>query len=549
MKQFKSFKDYVILREGDETKSKSNGSGIRQEITLGKENEYEPFMIGNGIRSNLGVLVKAFQNADEVEFGPKTIESKPALQSGEQKGSGLTRNKLKKKNLYLVGGAVRDHLRGETPGNYNLVTDATIDEVRLILQNAGFTEVSPPEDDDEDPDHEVDRSKYEHLPKSANSQKKFWVKGHDTKGEEYAVDLKINGEKFEISTLHKHSKGKQAGKKELEFTPRIEDDAAKRDFTINAMYIPLTNEKGPNNKLIDVHGGLMDLRNKRVRFIGNPKERLEEDQMRAPRYARFAAELGDNNIPKEYKDAIAGIADLPALKPCLDKATGKQKDGRKKLKVEFLKGLQKTKMDPKVYVFLYQQLGLLKTVFPGMDIKLDGPDDMTDKKEKHLAIAWILRKNDPDKVYDVLIDGKWSKDEAKRIRFLIGFLAFRPDLAPEDLDKFADAFSKSGLSTGYLNGKPMGKKSHLSAWADMNRDKFKTNYEHEDWKKGVDAFLQHMSMGDIKPTEDDPDYAEGFAVDPIDHNVKETPQLAQIKAQKAYERFRDILMGLKPKNV
>ncbi len=539
--KFKSFKDYVILKEGDESKS----SGIRQEITLGKDNEYEPFMIGNGVRANLGLLVKAFQNADEVEFGPKTIESKTTLQSGEQKGSGLTRNKLKKKNLYLVGGAVRDHLRGETPTNYNLVTDATIDEIRLILQNSGFTEVSPPDNEDDEP--EVDRSKYEHLPKSATNQKKFWVKGHDSKGEEYAVDIKINGEKFEISTLHKHSKGKQTnGKKELEFTPKIEDDAAKRDFTINAMYIPLTNDKGPNNKLIDVHGGLMDLRNSRVRFVGNPKERLEEDQMRAPRYARFAAELGDKNIPKEYKDAIAAVADLPILKS-LNKATGK--DGKKKLKTEFLKGLQKTKMDPKTYVFLYQQLGLLKTVFPNMNIKLDGPDDMTDKKEKHLAIAWILRKNDPDKVYDMLIDGKWSKDEAKRIRFLIGFLNFSPDVGPEDLDKFANAFSKSGFSTGYLNGKPMGKKSHLATWADMNKDKFKTNYEHEDWKKAIDAFLQHMSIGEVKPNEDNPDFEEGYSLDPIDHSIKETPRLGQIKNELAYQRFRDILMGIKPKNV
>lgn len=545
---FKAFRDYLVLKEGDEGKA-SSGGGVKAEITLGKDNEYEPFMIGSGVRPNLSILVKAFMDSADVEYGPKTIDSKGPLQSGEQKGSGLTRNKLKKKMLYLVGGAVRDHLRGETPNDYDLVTDGTMDEVRLILQNAGFTEIRPPHgDDDEDPDHEVDHSKYEHLPKAASHGKKFWIKGNDTKGEEYIMGVRINGENFEIATFHKHAKGRKPGasKDGIEFTPRIEDDAAKRDFTINSMYIPLTNAKGPNNKLIDMHGGLLDLKNKKVKFVGNPKERLEEDQMRGPRYARFASEFGDTNISKEVKDAIAAIADLPAIQPCLDKKTGKSKDGRKKLKAEFLKGLQRSKMDPKMYIFLYQQLGLLKTVFPGMDIKLDGPDDMTDKKEKHLAIAWILRKNDPDKVYDMLIDGKWSKDEAKRIRFLVGFLEFHPEMGPEDLGKLTNAFKKSGFSSGYLQGKPMGKKSHVATWASMNRG---APNRGEDWEKGVEAFLKNASMGDAKPTTDDPDFREGFYVDPIHQEIKESPKMEIIKNELAYRRFKSILNELKPKNI
>lgn len=488
------------------------------------------------------MLVRAFEESDKVEYGPKTIDAKTPKTPG-QAGSGLSRPKLKKKTLYLVGGAVRDHLRGVTPNDYDLATDATMDEMRLILKHSGFVETQP--QTNVDSDYEVEEEKYAHLPKNHSSSKKFFVKGTDMRGEEFVMGVKINSETFEVATFRKDTKGTSDGRiAQMEFTPNIEEDAARRDFTINAMYIPL--KKGPCNKLIDIHGGIHDLRNNKIRFVGNPKERLEEDQLRAPRYARFAAEYGDLDTPKDVASAIGEIKELPALQKFIDGKSGKTRDRRKRIKDEFLKGLEKSSIDPKVYVHLYQKLGLLSTVFPGMTIKMDDPDDMTDKRDKHLAIAWLLRKNDPDKVYEMLVDGHWDKDEAKRVRFLIGFLNFHPDMGPEDLSKFATAFSRSGLSSGYLAGKPMGAKSHVATWAGMNRG---DPNRGEDWEKSVDAFLQHVSYGEIKADPNNPDFAGTFDVDPVTKAVKGTERVRQRKSELEHKRFRDILASSKPKNV
>ena len=315
----RTFKDYIIFKESEGSQSnqgskqptdpKSPGlTSIKSEITLGKDNDYEPFIVGNGARENLAIIVRAFEQSDKVQFGPKTIDPKTPKTPG-QSGSGLTQQKLKKKSIYLVGGAVRDHLRGVTPNDYDLATDATMDEMRLILKNSGFTETQPQTNIDSD--YEVDGEKYQHLPKAHNSNKKFFVKGADTRGEEFVMGVKVNGETFEVATFRKDTKGTSDGRNtQMEFTPNIEEDAARRDFTINAMYIPL--KEGPCNKLIDIHGGIHDLRNKKIRFVGDPKERLEEDQLRAPRYARFAAEYGDTDTPPDVMKAIGDIKDLPA---------------------------------------------------------------------------------------------------------------------------------------------------------------------------------------------------------------------------------------------
>ncbi|MDC7126150.1 MAG: CCA tRNA nucleotidyltransferase [Spirochaetales bacterium] len=73
----------------------------------------------------------------------------------------------------------------------------------------------------------------------------------------------------------------------VEFTSSILDDLKRRDFTINSMaYDPLTKE------LLDPHNGKSDLKNKKIRAIGNPAERFQEDALRIMRACRFVAQLG-----------------------------------------------------------------------------------------------------------------------------------------------------------------------------------------------------------------------------------------------------------------
>jgi tRNA nucleotidyltransferase/poly(A) polymerase len=526
----RTFQDFLTVKEGNEPEKK----GAERKITLGKNNQYEPFMVTkSGPRKNLSTLIRAFN--EKVSFGPKTVRKAPALQAPGQEDDGTERKTFQKK-LYLVGGAVRDHLAGNTPNDYDLATDATMDEIRMILKNAGFSEIKPQTKTGAEDDDVTDKEEYEKLPKNSPNKKKFWVQGTDIQGNEFVMGIKVNNEEFELATFRKDAKGGVGGKTRMVFTPNIEDDAARRDFTINAMYIPLTNDDGPNNQLLDYSGGFEHLLQNKVRFVGDPKERLGEDELRALRYARFTSQLGDIDVPEEYMKAIEKVKDMPSLQKKIK--GGKLHDRRGRIREEFLKGLKKPNIDPKVYVSMYKKLGLLDTVFPGMSFKLDTEGQFSDKKEKHLAVAWILRENDPDKVYDMLIDSHWTKEEAKRIRFLIAFLHFHPEMEPEDLEKYRKGMS--GVSTGYFKGEPMGKTSSLMTWADMNKDKFSSDIAHKYWKNAVDSFLQHASMGDVKVDPEDPKFADLFVTD-IHGKKHGTPAIGVKQKELAAERYKEIL--------
>jgi len=101
----------------------------------------------------------------------------------------------------------------------------------------------------------------------------------------------LNKEKFEITTLRKDIKtdGRHA---KVQFTKDWIIDSNRRDFTINAMSCDF------NGNLYDYHNGLEDLKNGRIKFIGNPEERIKEDYLRILRYFRFCAYYGRNNIEK-----------------------------------------------------------------------------------------------------------------------------------------------------------------------------------------------------------------------------------------------------------
>jgi tRNA nucleotidyltransferase/poly(A) polymerase len=531
---------------------------------------------------------------------------------GEKK-TGLMRNKLKKKMLYLVGGAVRDHLDGKTQNDYDLATDATMDEIRLILQNAGFKESKPQtkvkemekqEGNQELRDYRAMLKKiqsknwdashasmiadlkekiaqleklpskgqkkpnYDHLPESVKGKKSFYIQGTDINGEEFVMGVKINNETFEVATFRKDAKGGDGRTTTMSFTPNLEEDAARRDFTINSMYIPLTNANGPNNKLIDLFNGIRDLKAKKVKFVGSAKDRLGEDQLRAMRYARFASLMGDTDTPEEIQKAIGDIKNLPSLQPFIDPDTGSKRDRRGRIRDEFLKGLKKEGIDPQVYVSLYKKLGLLDTVFPKMDFNLNVPPEFAKKDRRDLVIAWMLHDNNPDKVKKMLLDSHWSKEEATRMHFLLNFVkSFKgkesPEglglTSPEEYEKWEidrnkrlhdmiNQFQRSGFSSGYLQGKPSGRKSQIESWAAAHRDKFKSDEEFENWKKGVNAFLKHASHGPIRVSQEDPEFKPLFVAGPSG-GMRGTPGIAHKQQQMAYNRFMDILQQLMPKNI
>ena len=125
------------------------------------------------------------------------------------------------------------------------------------------------------------------------------------------------------------------------------EDAARRDFTINALYAdPLTGE------VSDWHGGLHDLSARRVRFIGDPLQRIAEDHLRILRFFRFHARFGDA-IDTDGLDACAARAnDLMAL-------------SRERIAAELLKLL--VARDAVAVVALMVARGILLAVLPEID--------------------------------------------------------------------------------------------------------------------------------------------------------------------------------------
>ena len=94
----------------------------------------------------------------------------------------------------------------------------------------------------------------------------------------------LNGQKYEITTTRSDIAcfGRQA---EVKFCKDYKTDSLRRDFTINALYL------GLDGKILDFHNGVEDLKNRRLCFIGDTKQRIEEDFLRIVRYFRFATKF------------------------------------------------------------------------------------------------------------------------------------------------------------------------------------------------------------------------------------------------------------------
>ncbi|WP_155265520.1 CCA tRNA nucleotidyltransferase, partial [Sphingomonas segetis] len=159
-----------------------------------------------------------------------------------------------------------------------------------------------------------------------------------------------DGHAYEITTLRRDvsTDGRRAT---VAFTTDWEEDAARRDFTINALSAdPLTGE------VFDYFGGASDLLERHVRFIGDPLKRIAEDHLRILRYFRFHARFG------------AGKPDIAALEACTQRANDLMALSRERIADELLKLLALT--DPSVTVGIMLERAIFKPVLP--EIAADG---------------------------------------------------------------------------------------------------------------------------------------------------------------------------------
>ena len=146
---------------------------------------------------------------------------------------------------YAVGGCVRDALLGLTPADYDLCTNAKPEEISRVF---------------------------------CAHQKLYHGQKHGT------VGVILDGQVYEITTFRTEGGYQDARHPDwVKFVPNVEEDLARRDFTINAMAF------NPKTGYIDPFGGQQDMQNKILRTVGDPQKRFQEDALRILRGARFSA--------------------------------------------------------------------------------------------------------------------------------------------------------------------------------------------------------------------------------------------------------------------
>jgi poly(A) polymerase len=171
---------------------------------------------------------------------------------------------------FVVGGAVRDLLLGVKPKDFDIATDATPDQVKRLFRRAFII------------------------------GRRFQIV-HVMFGQELLEVTTFRGNGSNNAPKDEHGRVLR----DNNFGPQHED-AARRDFTINAMYYDPATES-----VLDYHGGIGDIRDKTLRIIGQPEARYREDPVRMLRVVRFAAKL-------QFGIEPATRAPIPVMAPLID---------------------------------------------------------------------------------------------------------------------------------------------------------------------------------------------------------------------------------------
>lgn len=255
---------------------------------------------------------------------------------------------------YIVGGAVRDLLLGLRPKDFDVATSATPEQVKALFRRAFII---------------GRRFRIVHV---------VFGRGRDHEVIEVStfralIDATATEQ---VAGNEKTSKGELANKtsvvdasgrvlRDNVWGPQIED-AARRDFTVNAMYYD------PQRELVvDYHGGLADAKKKLLRMIGDPATRYREDPVRIIRVVRFAAKLGFEIEPKTrapIQEMAALLDNVPASRT-FDEMIKLLQTGHALASIEQLR-----------------KQGLHRGVFPVLDVALDEAQ-RHDGREKFVQLA------------------------------------------------------------------------------------------------------------------------------------------------------------------
>jgi poly(A) polymerase/tRNA nucleotidyltransferase (CCA-adding enzyme) len=222
-------------------------------------------------------------------------------------------NKLTKANheAYIVGGCVRDYLRERKPKDWDITTSAKPEQIQKLFK----------------------RSFYDNA---------FGTVGVPIETEDESLKV------IEITTYRTESQYTDKRHPDrVEFAKTVEEDLARRDFTVNAIaYDPL------EKKIIDPYDGKKDIKGELIRTVGKPADRFGEDALRLMRAVRFATEL-DFAIEKETLEAIKKNAESI------------REIAKERIKDELVKII----MSPRAHfgIMYLHETGLLKYILPELE--------------------------------------------------------------------------------------------------------------------------------------------------------------------------------------
>ena len=233
-------------------------------------------------------------------------------------------------DAYLVGGGVRDILLGQKPKDFDIATNATPEEIKGLFRNCRLI---------------GRRFRLAHIVFGREIIEVATFRGHHD--EEDQKDKKISKQSEHGMLLRDNIYGS------------IDEDAQRRDFTINALYY-----SSKDFKVYDFANGVKDVENRVIRLIGDPETRYREDPVRMLRAIRFATKL-DMQIEVHSKAPIKALSPLMANIPAA------------RMFEEFLKMFISGKA-----VANYEQLreyNLFRYFFPAVDQALDANDELLER--------------------------------------------------------------------------------------------------------------------------------------------------------------------------
>jgi|AntRauMFilla1563_2_1112583.scaffolds.fasta_scaffold00494_13 tRNA nucleotidyltransferase/poly(A) polymerase len=260
--------------------------------------------------------------------------------------------------LFVVGGAVRDSLLKKSIKDWDLATDAKPDIVENMMKTAGL--------------------------RTLGTGKSFGV-----------INVFTDSDEYEIATFRSDLGSDGRRPNSVEFT-NIDTDVMRRDLTINALFYDI--ETG---EVVDLVGGIDDLKNRVVRTVGSANDRFGEDRLRILRAIRFAGRF-NSDLDADAEKSLANDASLEGI-------------SSERIRDEFLKGI-KTAKSIKYFLGLLNQYNLLDWIFK--DIQ-NVDTDFQEERDPTVLLAYMLRNNDPKQLNGKLNKLTYSINEIRGIVFLV----------------------------------------------------------------------------------------------------------------------------------